>query len=83
MHFLASVLIGDRSSKFGSKISSDDDEMEDNASALLFDHYSKYIYLSLSKEGGKGVVISLLVIMQQKNVSKKCTTKTHRRDNFG
>ncbi|KAL1541027.1 Noc2p family [Salvia divinorum] len=42
----SSVLIGDRSSKFGSKISSDDDEyddseMEDNASALLSVHYSK------------------------------------------
>ncbi|KAG6401347.1 hypothetical protein SASPL_138200 [Salvia splendens] len=41
-----SVLIGDRSSKFGSKILSDDDEyggseMEDNACALLSDHYSK------------------------------------------
>ena len=39
--------------KFGSKISSDDDEhddsdMEENASAMLSDHYSKYISLSLS-----------------------------------
>lgn len=48
------MLIGDKSSKFGSKISSDDDEhddsdMEENASAMLSDHYSKYISLSLSQ----------------------------------
>ncbi|KAG6386469.1 hypothetical protein SASPL_155372 [Salvia splendens] len=42
----SSVLIGDNSTKFGSKISSDDDEQDDsdveeNASAMLSDHYSK------------------------------------------
>ena len=51
--------------------------MEGNACALLSDHYSKYISLSL-KRRKKRVFISNIfacVTRQQKNVSKKSTTK--------